>query len=74
MAGYELFDTVFCVFVLYTLQEGLKELKGMIKYDYDISCGSMGKKKCLLKKTGSMRRCFDGEYLGSDKTCETLAT
>ena len=46
----------------------------MIKYDYDISCGSMGKKKCLLKKTGSMRRCFDGEYLGSDKTCETLAT
>ena len=46
----------------------------MMKYNYDIFCGSMGKKKYLLKQTGSMRRCFDGEYLGSDKTCETLAT
>ena len=74
LAGYEMFDTVFCVFVLYTLQEGFKELKGMIKYGYDIFCRSMGKKKYLLKQTGSMRRCCDGEYLGSDKTCETLAT
>ena len=45
LAGYEMFDTVFCVFVLYTLQEGFKELKGMIKYGYDIFCRSMGKKK-----------------------------
>ena len=65
---------MYLYYIVYTLQEGLKELKGMMKYDYDISCGSMGKKKYLLKQTGSMRRCFDGEYLGSDKTCETLAT
>ena len=63
---------MYLYYIVYTLQEGLKELKGMMKYDYDIPCGSMGK-KYLLKQTGSMRRCFDGEYLGSGKTCETLA-
>ena len=64
---------MYLYYIVYILQEGLKELKGMMKYDYDIFCGSMGKKKYLLKQTGSMRRCFDGEYLGSGKTCETLA-
>ena len=62
LIGYETLwhCLMYLYYIVYILQEGLKELKGMMKYDYDIFCGSMGKKKYLLKQTGSMRRCFDG--------------